>query len=89
MECDELKWESGYLITVSLFVTVIPKYQISIRMCFYKYIYISSQLLCAYQLSIHLPFFFFLKTTFQIFASVFHFEILLPFKQGGQQNEKR
>lgn len=55
-------------------------------------IYISSQLLCAYQLSIHLPFFFFffsLKTTFQIFASVFHFEILLPFKQGGQQNEKR
>lgn len=34
-------------------------------------------------------FFFSLKTTFQIFASVFHFEILLPFKQGGQQNEKR
>lgn len=88
MECDELKWESGYLITVSLFVTVIPKYQISIRMCFYKYIYILSIVMC---LSVvhSFAFFFFLKTTFQIFASVFHFEILLPFKQGGQQNEKR
>lgn len=87
MECDELKWESGYLITVSLFVTVIPKYQISIRMCFYKYIYILSIVMC---LSVvHSFAFFFLKTTFQIFASVFHFEILLPFKQGGQQNEKR
>lgn len=73
--------ESGYLITVSLFVTVIPKYQISIRMCFYKYIYplncyvlISCPFICLFF------FFFSLKTTFQIFASVFHFEILLPAK---------
>lgn len=65
--------ESGYLITVSLFVTVIPKYQISIRMCFYKYIYplncyvlISCPFICLF-------FFFLLK---QLFKFLLLFSIL-------------